>query len=462
MGLPKGLEINGRRSNALIKTSAIEKVASTRIVTVGTMNRRKFIKKTAAGALGLMGTHALSSVGMQALAHAPELTITKIETVRFSKDLKIAGAGVQWMWLRLHTDAGIIGTGETYPFNEASAAAIKDLEWHSWAGKLIGTNPLEIEQTWERIFRQNAYHVNGGAEMRALSAINIAQWDILGQVSKLPLYQLLGGSKNKNIRVYNTYTDSRNINGWKLEDDMEKIARFLVDQGIPAIKYCPFDRVGNKNKGEYISQKDIEQSLTWIKRVQDAVGADLDIGCEFHSIWNLPSAIRIAKALEPFNVLFLEDMLLQDNMQAYVSLNQETSIPLVVSERLATRFGFREMFEAKAAEIAMYDLTWCGGISEGKKISDLANTYYIPTMMHTAGGPILWYASVHLAAAVTNLHFVESVYPYWKERDPFFFANTPQVENGCVHPPDLPGLGLQFNPGLFDRKELIVETIAGR
>lgn len=109
----------------------------------------------------------------------------------------------------------------------------------------------------------------------------------------------------------------------------------------------------------------------------------------------------------------------------------------------------------------MYNLTWCGGISEGKKISDLANTYYIPTMMHTAGGPILWYASVHLAASVTNLHFVESVYPYWKERDPFFFANAPQVENGRVRPPDLPGLGLQFNPGLFDRKELIVETIAG-
>jgi L-alanine-DL-glutamate epimerase-like enolase superfamily enzyme len=337
---------------------------------------------------------------------------------------------------------------------------MKDLELHSWAGKLLGTNPLEIEQTWDRIYKQNAFHVSGGAEMRALSAINIAQWDIMGQVSKMPLYQLLGGSNKKQIRVYNTYTNSRNINGWTLENDMEKIAKFLVEQGIKGMKFCPFDSVAYRNNGETISKLEIDKCLEWIKRVRDAVGYELELGCEFHSAWNLPSAVRIAKALEQHEILFLEDMMLQDNMQAYVTLNQETSIPLVLSERLATRFGFREMMESKAADIAMYDLTWCGGISEGKKISDMANTYYKPTMMHTAGGPILWYASTHLAAAITNLFYVESVYPYWHDRDSFFFDNSPQVKNGIVFPPDLPGLGLEFKKGLFDRKDVIVETIA--
>jgi L-alanine-DL-glutamate epimerase-like enolase superfamily enzyme len=159
-------------------------------------------------------------------------------------------------------------------------------------------------------------------------------------------------------------------------------------------------------------------------------------------------------------VLFLEDMLLQDNMQSYVALSQETSIPLVISERLATRFDFREFFESKIGGIAMYDLTWCGGISEGKKISDMANTYYLPTMMHTAGGPILWYASTHLAAAITNLFYVESVYPNWIERYPFFFENVPQVINGTVSPPNEPGLGLKFRDGIFDRDDVILETIA--
>ena len=207
--------------------------------------------------------------------------------------------------------------------------------------------------------------------------------------------------------------------------------------------------------------KEIDESLEWIKRVKDTVGNELELGCEFHSMWNLPSAMRIARSLEPYNVLFLEDILLQDNMQSYVSLNQETSIPLVMSERLASRFGFREMFEAKAGSIAMYDLTWCGGISEGKKISDMANTYYIPTMMHTAGGPILWYASTHLAAAVTNLFYVESVYPTWHDRDNRFFDNPPAVKNGAVLPPDLPGLGLQFKKGLFERNDVVIEKIAG-
>jgi galactonate dehydratase len=133
---------------------------------------------------------------------------------------------------------------------------------------------------------------------------------------------------------------------------------------------------------------------------------------------------------------------------------------LVISERLATRFGFREMFEAKTGSIAMYDLTWCGGISEGKKISDMANTYYIPSMMHTSGGPILWYASTHLAAAITNLFYVESVYPEWHDRNILYFDNPPQVKNGMVLPPDLPGLGLQFRKGLFVQDDVIVETIS--
>jgi len=423
-------------------------------------SRRDFLQTSGKCMMGALLIGALPISTRKLLAEVEPMRITKIETVRFSPELQVAGRGIQWMWVRLHTNTGLIGTGETYPFNEASEGAIKDLQWHSWAGKLLGTDPREIEQNWERIFRQNAYNVSGGAEMRALSAINLAQWDILGQACNMPVYRLLGGSDDKYIRVYNTYTNSRHINNWKLETDMAEIARFLVDRKIQAIKYCPFDAVGRRNNGEYISKLEIESCLDWIRRVRDAVGHQLEIGCEFHSIWNLPSAMRIARALEDYDILFIEDILLQDNMQAYAALSQETSIPLVISERLATRFDFREMFESKAGNIAMYDLTWCGGISEGKKISDMANTYYIPTMMHTAGGPILWYASIHLAAAITNLFYVESVYQNWHDRYPYFFENVPQVVDGGVKPPEEPGLGLKFKPDIFERKEVQVEVVA--
>jgi L-alanine-DL-glutamate epimerase-like enolase superfamily enzyme len=424
------------------------------------MKRRAFLQKSGLAGIGLFSTSITTPLIQKAIAKISSLRITKIETVRFGKNLIVNGRGIQWMWLRLHTNEGIIGTGETYPFNEASEGVIKDLEWHSWAGKLLGSNPLEIEQTWNRVYNQNAFNIQGGAEMRALSALNIAQWDILGQACGLPIFQLLGGSIDKHIRVYNTYTNARGINGWTIEKDLDKIARFLVDKGIKAIKFCPFDAVARRNNGEFISKTEIESCLDMIRTIQDAVGNDLEIGCEFHSYWNLPSAVRIANSLEPFDILFLEDLLLQDNMHAYTILSQETSIPLVISERLATRFGFREYFESKIGGIAMYDLTWCGGISEGKKISDMANTYYIPTMMHTAGGPILWYASTHLAAAVTNLFFVESVYPNWTDRYPFFFDNVPQVVDGSVKPPDKPGLGLEFTKDLFDHQDITVETIA--
>ncbi len=421
------------------------------------MNRRSFVNRCAL--LGMFSPFAFKEA-MAGLLPSDELVITKVETVRFNPRLTLGGRGIQWMWVRLHTNQGIVGTGETYPFNEASESAIKDLEWHSWMGKMLGSDPLDIEGAWERIYRQSAYHVTGGAEMRALSAINIAQWDILGQKAGLPIYQLLGGTKNKPIPVYNTYTNPRHINNWTLENDMEKIARFLVDNEIMGIKYCPFDGIGNRNKGQHISLQEIDKSLEWVKRVRDTVGNQLEIGIEFHSIWNLPSAIRIAEALAPYGIWFLEDMMLEKNIAAYRALANQTPIPLVVSERLASRFEFREFFEAGIGGIPMFDLTWCGGISEGKKIADMGNTYFLPTMMHTAGGPILWYASTHLAAAITNLFPMESVHQNYTVRYPHFFDNVPQVIKGKVSPPELPGLGLQFKEGLFESDDLIVETIA--
>ncbi len=120
------------------------------------INRRNFLKTSALSSLGLLGFSGMTSLSRKALAAAPPLRITKIETVRFSPQLQVGGRGIQWMWVRLHTNEGIIGTGETYPFNEASEAAIKDLQWHSWMSKLLGSNPLNIEHTWDRIFEQNA------------------------------------------------------------------------------------------------------------------------------------------------------------------------------------------------------------------------------------------------------------------------------------------------------------------
>jgi galactonate dehydratase len=153
--------------------------------------------------------------------------------------------------------------------------------------------------------------------------------------------------------------------------------------------------------------------------------------------------------------------MLPDNLEAYASLARETSIPVCISERLATRFRFREMFEARAVDVVMYDVTWCGGISEAKKISDMADTYKIPTSPHTGGGPILWLASIHTATSLNNFYIMESVYHLYNDLYPHFLKTVPAPENGFVRAPETPGLGVELREEVLRNGDVTVETIAG-
>lgn len=428
-------------------------------------NRRNFIKVASLGSLtGLVSatpaTGALPPDAVSAIKGLEPTKITKIEAVKFRKDLKIDGERPPWMWVRLHTNAGIVGVGETYPFTEGQIGTLKDLEERSWMGKILGRDPRDIERTWHEVFEQMAFNVEGGAEMRILSAINIAQWDILGKSLGVPIYRLLGGKAQQKLRVYNTYTSYWTINNMQMETDAEKIVRLLLDRGIKAIKIYPYEKVGARNGGTYISAADLDHCLDWIKRIRDTVGDEIEIALDLSSQWNLTCGLRIARSLEPYKIMWLEDVLLQDNMQSYATLARETSIPICISERLATRYPFREMLESKAADIVMYDVTWCGGISEAKKISDMADTYYIPTAPHTCGGPILWFATIHTATALTNFFIMESCYHFYNYQYPYFIKNVPVPQDGFVTPPEGPGLGVEFRPEPFERGDAVVETIA--
>ena len=429
------------------------------------LSRRNFVKATGLGSLAALGSTSplvgsVPPAAASAIKDSEPMKITKIEAVRFRDDLRIDGRGVVWTWIRLHTNTGIVGVGETYPFAEGQIGMLKDLEQRSWMGKILGRDPRDIESTWHDVFAQIAFHGWGGSDMRILTAINIAQWDILGKSLGAPIYRLLGGKAQQKLRVYNTYTDYWTINNMQMETDAEKIVRFLLDRGIKAIKIYPYDKVGEKNGGTYISPADLDKCLEWIKRIRDAVGNQMDIGLDLSSQWNLPCALRIAHSLEPYNIMWLEDVLLQDNMPSYATLARETSIPVCVSERLATRYQFRELLEQKAADIVMYDLTWCGGISEAKKISDMADTYYIPTAPHTCGGPLLWFSTIHTATALTNFFIMESCYHFYTYQYPYFIKNVPVPQDGFVTAPEGPGLGIEFRHEPFERGDAIIEKIA--
>ena len=426
--------------------------------------RRVFLKQAGIGSMAALGAATLPPVLRAAADNTQPIKITRVDFVTFRKDIAIGGDSgghdnsAEWSWIRLHTDNGLVGTGETY-------AGVPLDTVKSYARRLMRHDPRDIDVTWRELYFDMAMRNAGGGDMHVLSAINMAQLDILGQASGLPLYRLLGGKTRDSVRVYNTTTDYWAINGTKMGPDTMKIVHFLLDRGIGAIKIYPFEGAAVEpfpvNRDGYISNQALEQGLKCIREIRDGVGNAMDICVDTWGQFNLPSAERIAKALEPYNILYLEDAMLSSNVEAYAQLARETSVPICISETLATRYEYRPFLERKACDVVMYDLTWCGGVTEAKKIADLADAYMIPVSPHTCGGPLLYICSAHLSMAVPNLLIMESNYWKYTHQYPHFVENAPVPVKGAVTPPELPGIGAGIKPEIFSNGDAIVQTVAG-
>ena len=424
----------------------------------GPMCRRDFFRQAGLGAATttLLSGRLWPAALQTAIDKTEPLKITQIDAITFRKDLRIGGGsggadGAEFMWVRLHTDSGLIGTGETYPFSQGEIGALRD-----YSDSIIGRDARDIDGVWRDFYKDMAMRNAGGADMRILSAVNMAQMDILGQASGLPLYRLLGGRSRNSVRVYNTTTDYWAINEMKMGTDTMKIVRFLLDRGITAIKIYPFEG----SRDNYISNQALEAGMKWIREIRDNVGSQMDIAVDCWAGYDLASALRIAKALEPYNILYLEDAMLSSNVEAYAQLARETSVPICVSETLATRYEFRPFLEQKACDVIMWDATWCGGVSEARKISDMADTYMIPTSPHTCGGPLLYFCSIHLCTAISNFLIMESNYWKYAHQFPHFVNNVPVPEQGQVRPPELPGIGAEIRPELFKNGDAIVVAVS--
>ena len=378
------------------------------------------------------------------------MKITKIETITLTRSITIHAGKISWLWVRIHTDEGLIGLGETYPAAASAEAVIRD----SFAPILLGRDPREIERLWADLFLAVSFHGWAGAEIRALSAIDVALWDLLGKFTGQPVYQLLGGRTRERIRTYNTCYD----HVYDFNQDADKLAEDLLRTGVTAMKIWPFDETALRNRGEYITPAELQHCIEPVKKIRDAVGDRMEIAMEFHGYWNLPSAVKIARALEPFNVMWLEEMLPQDNLAAYSRLTQETNIPLILSERLMTRWQFREVVESGIAQIVNPDICWCGGITEAKKIATLAETHYIPVAPHNCGGPVLHFASLHLAANVPNLYILESVRRHYLKEYQGLVTATGPATDGWLSAPDAPGLGVDLDPAVFTRPDVTVRS----
>lgn len=357
---------------------------------------------------------------------------------------------VQWLWVRIHTDSGLVGLGETYPHPEAEKAVVQ----RSLAPVLLGRDPLQIDRLWADMFQTIAYSGWAGAEMRAISAVDMALWDLAGKAAGMPVYQLLGGASRDSIRTYNTCYDHIDF----LTEPV-RLARELANSGVYAMKIWPFDGIAKETGGQYITADQMRRGMEPLRLIKEEFGDTMDVAMEFHGYWNLPCAIKIAQALEPYKPMWLEEMLPQDNLAAYRELASATPLPLCLSERLMTRWGFRELLENRAARIIMPDICWCGGISEAKKIASMAEAHYLPVAPHNCGGPVLHVASAHLAANLTNLCILESVRRHYLDEYRGLVTTTLPVANGVVPLPEGPGLGVELTPQVFARPDVTVERI---
>ncbi len=378
------------------------------------------------------------------------MKITQIELVTYSRGIIVHAGAVDWLWVRIHTDEGVTGLGETYPCAGAESAVIA----RSLAGMLLGRNPLQIDRLWADMFLAVSYHGWAGAEIRAISAIDLALWDLAGKVAGQPLYQLLGGASRDEIAIYNTCYDHIDFH-----NDPVLLARELMASGIRAMKIWPFDPIAKRNGGQTISPAEIREGMEPLRLIRQEFGDSMQVAMEFHGYWNLPCAVKIARAIEHLEPMWLEEMLPQDNLGAYRELADRVATPLTLSERLMTRYGFRELLENRAASVIMPDICWCGGISEAKKIASMAETYYLPVAPHNCGGPVLHFASAHLAANLTNLFILETVRRHYLDEYEGLLTAELRPVNGKLPLPPGPGLGCDLDPAIFSRPNVRVERL---
>ena len=379
------------------------------------------------------------------------MRITKVETLKLSRGVTVHAGPIKWLWVRIHTDEGLIGLGETYPSPGAEGAVVLD----SLAPILLGRDPSEIDKLWADMFLAVSYAGWAGAELRAMSAIDIALWDLAGKAAGQPIYKMLGGASRKTIPTYNTCYDHLDF----IKEPV-RLAESLFDSGIKAMKIWPFDAIARQTGGNSITSSQMREGIEPLRLIRERFAGQMDVAMEFHGLWSLPCAIQIAQELEPLKPMWLEEMLPQDNLPSYARLAQSTKLPLCLSERLMTRWGFREVMENGGARFIMPDICWTGGISEAKKISTMAETYYLPVAPHNCGGPVLHAASLHLAANVPNLKILETVRRHYNEEYLNIISPTLSPVNGEFPLPPGPGLGVELDKAVYKRSDLTIQSVS--
>lgn len=381
------------------------------------------------------------------------MEITKLETIQFDDDSDLTDTerDIDLTLLRVHTNAGVVGLGETYPHGEMEAAALHG----PIADRVLGMDPRRIEAIRDDLLTYFNYYSHTGAENRALSALDIALWDIKGQIHDQPIYQLLGGPTRSEIPTYNTSYDTK----YDFNTQPAELAESLLEQDITSMKIWPFDEFARKTQGQRISTSDLKAGLSPLQQIRDTIGDVMDIAVEFHGLWGVTAGKRLVSAVEPYDPLWVEDVIRKGSLDAYQQLAREAAVPFCISERLIGRYEFKQAMDTGAVDIVMPDLCWTGGLTEGQAIASLAESYHLPVAPHNCGGPVLHFATAHLCVAISNLYLMETVRDRYNGWHRNLVTEPLAVEQGTLPLPSGPGLGTKLDESILDRDDTIVERI---
>ena len=336
-----------------------------------------------------------------------------------------------WVFVKVYTDEGIDGVGEaTLEYKEkALLGAVEHIK-----EALVGQNPLDIEKHWHAIYR-DAYWRGGAVLMSALSAVEMALWDILGKHLGVPVYQLLGGKVNEDCRIY--------VNGWfsgaREPEEFGEKAHIAVERGVTAMKWDPFGKSYLQ-----ISNRDLDKAIRCIAAVREAVGDSVDLLIEAHGRFDVPTGIKIAQEVAPFKPMFLEEPVPPNNIEALAAVREKSPVAISAGERLYTRFDYNELFRRRAADYIQPDISHAGGIMELKKIAAIAEANYIPFAPHNPSGPIANAATLQIAACCPNFCILEIMYSDVEWRKDITDEDL-IYEDGFITIPDKPGLGISLN-----------------
>jgi galactonate dehydratase len=399
--------------------------------------RRSFFQKSSALPLaGMLGLPTLAEAVQSASSpyRRPKLKITEIRTA----EVRVHGYQVH---VRVYTDQGIIGQGESTDASMGNVPLI-----HSFARLLVGQDPLNVEAAFERIRTSGVFAgAQSGQYVAALTAVEIALWDIAGKALGLPVYQLLGGKVRDRVRVYCDSGSREMIPGD--ERSAERI-RQIQEMGFTAAKIdiddatdpARFDRVNwTASNGE------IEHMLAKIAFTRERYAKNIDLAVDMHARYDATTGKRVAKEVEPFKLMWLEEPVPAENIDAMRDIRASTSTPICCGENIYMRWGFREILEKRAADIIMPDFQKTGGLLEARKIADLAHAYYVPVAPHAVTSPIGMMATAQVCAAIPNFlvqewHWIDSL-DLWRN----WVKEGEIIQKGFITIPERVGIGVEMN-----------------